>query len=57
MHCHNGKRLASSSRLGIGEDASGSVFWMEKEVMLMTDFELLSLVISIISLVIIVLKK
>lgn len=41
---------------GIGGDASGSIFWMEKEV-LMTDFELLSLVISIIGLTIIVLKK
>lgn len=42
---------------GFEEDASVSVFWMVKEVTLMTDFELLSLVISIISLVIIVLKK
>ena len=57
-HCHNGRRLnLLISVIGCQEallpDSSGT---MMKEA-LMTDYELLSLVIAIISLVVIVIKK
>lgn len=57
-HCHNGRRLnLLISIVGCQDallpDSSGT---MMKEA-LMTDFELLSLVIAIISLVVIVVKK